>query len=78
MTDDPTEPMAIYQKAELMTGDERVEWLRKCADEARAKGAMHARATVSDDGKITLLEVWDHRPKDEGEPRWQATTSDRS
>lgn len=71
-----TEPFYIWQSAEQMTGDERAAWFDKCAAEAKAEGAKHARFSVHPTNGWVLVEAWKERPiadgaLQEGDPRWQ-------
>lgn len=66
------EPDFIFQTAEEMTPEQRMEWLRLHSGEANDLGATFHRATVHPKIKhLTLLESWIVRPEDQGDPRWQ-------
>lgn len=65
------EPTFVFQTDIPMTPDKRMEWLRNRAEEASANGAAFHRASIHPDiPHLTLLESWDVRPDDQGEPRW--------
>lgn len=65
-----SEPDYIAQTGETRTREEREAWLRARADEAKQEGCVHARATLSDDHSLLLLEAWKETPADEGPPRF--------
>jgi hypothetical protein len=66
-----SEPDFVFQTAEPMTQEQRMEWLRLHSGEANDEGATFHRASVHPEIEhLTLLESWKVRPEDQGEPRW--------
>lgn len=52
------EPFYIRQTAEPMDSAERREWFTQCGWEAQRLGAKLCRYSVSDDGRLSLVEAW--------------------
>lgn len=68
------EPDFIFQTAEPMTSEQRMEWLLLHSREANEDGATFHRATIHPDiPHLTLLESWKVHPDDQGEPRFALT-----
>lgn len=70
------EPFFIVQTGETKTPQERHDWLRMRADQARTAGSQHGRVTFDEELNLLLMECWKEVPmRDgklcEGEPRWQ-------
>lgn len=75
MTD---EPDFILQERGAKTPFQAREWLELQAGLMRKNGAELVRASyhdLQDDERLWLLEGWRHRPKDQGDPRfWLSPT----
>ncbi|MBR1150117.1 hypothetical protein [Bradyrhizobium sp. JYMT SZCCT0428] len=73
-----SEPVFIRQKTGLVTSDERRRWLECCVDEAHEAGATFLRCSHHPEQPDTLLlEGWQDRPDDQGEPRFQRPEGER-
>lgn len=74
-----TEPVYIAQTAEPehLTPEGLGAWYQRCIEEGRARGCTFGRFSVDDhtNVKMALVEGWVERPEDQGEIRWQMTTT---
>jgi hypothetical protein len=77
-------PDFISQSSKSRSSKEMLEWFRDRGREATTKGATHHRFSTHPSNRCwTLYEGWKERPYndagqiDEGEPRWQLSSSDQ-
>ena len=71
-----SEPEFLAQPAEPMSSDERMIWIRAQVEAGRASGATFFRAAQHPDiPELLLVEGWNERPDDQGEPRFQMTAN---
>jgi hypothetical protein len=71
-----SEPDFLRQLGDPMTPEEFHAWLRSASTEMRKNGATHLRVSAHPEIEhLRLLEGWKVTPKDQGEPRWQLTTT---
>ncbi len=71
-----SEPDFISQTGECETEEDGRRWIRERADEMRAQGAVLLRASIHPDfDHLLLMEGWKEYTEDQGEPRWQLTTT---
>ena len=67
-----SEPEFIAQTAEPMAKDEIQVWITAQVEAGRAQGATFFRAATHPDiTGLFLVEGWNERPNDQGEPRFQ-------
>jgi len=68
-----SEPFYIAKEVFGLNAETAERWLFEQRDISKERGAMWARVTIDEAASPiirVLFEAWDHRPDDEGKPRW--------
>ncbi len=66
------EPNFIAQLGEPATPEEHLIWINAQIEAGRVAGSTFFRASYHPElADLILVEGWEKRPDDQGEPRWQ-------